>query len=304
MNAYSLVNVLALLPIYIFHSIWTIVLVKVTNFYNYAKGLRDYFLNLVWSLISPKAMLLRTLRLIKLIGRLAFICLSIAINSLLFCIVINYFLHIPVNIHKDINFIFSDNEAYLISRLNFNCSIWNSKPTEIDTPLHEEECLSLDETNYQISLNLNFANMIYADNTENFEVGVRIWNSKGKEIKSIKRIFFFNKAQTIVQLANDLILFPFRMFGLFTDRDKNILFLENYNNKYDPISRMEIVIRNRNLNISEATISLIPKIGIIKSLLYWIKSIAMPILFCGLFLLQLFGFFILMILFQKNANTQ
>jgi hypothetical protein len=227
-------------------------------------------------------------RFFKFLFKLFLISCVVVLNSLLICIMVNSFLKIPSKINSELHFKFSDhNNFFLLSEMFYNCSQIESY----------EYCSSLDKATYEISLDLEIANKIYTENTENIEVEMKMHNNIGKS--TIRRLFFFERYEGIIKLINNILLSPFRLLGFYTMRHAEIMLIDHYDNNLNPISKLDVIIKNKHMNINKGTLVFSPKIGFIKNILSLVKTFTLPALFYFCFFAQIIIYVALMIYYQK-----
>lgn len=207
----------------------------------------------------------------------------------------NYFLTIPKEINKNIDFRFSDDGLGIISSMYFNCSYYKGMTERAN------ECVFIENASYQISLKINIAN-IYPDKEENFEIEFIVNNANN--VVSLKKIFFLQKFHTIAEMLHKLIFLPFQVFGWYSDKDIEFILYENYNNYLAPLEKIDILIKTRNLNIKRTEINFMPQIGFIRKIMSFFKMLILFITFISSVLIQCSIYIVIIYFFRKEEVTE
>jgi hypothetical protein len=231
--------------------------------------------------------------------KLIFIFLLLGLNSLLICIIINYFLNLPKELSQDVNFRFSHDKKNLMSEIYFKEI--SRHPSEINL-CTIYECINLDRYNYALMVEFEIANKNYPDNTNNYELELKMFNTKG-DINYIRKLFYFDKDDNLLEIMSKLATLPFRLFGFYKTQNFNIVMIEEYDNYDRPLEKMEIYINGKSLNIKSCKFNFIPRIGFFRKLLSYLKIAALPVLFFIIFACQLVLIIILVYFFRKENLT-
>jgi len=197
---------------------------------------------------------------------------------------------LPSPILKELKFEFTHDKENLITELNLVCN-----KTQI------ENCIEIDNINYQIFLNMDVSNSFIAySSSENIEIEM-IMNSKSRK-QSIKRILFFERLDNFSDFAYKLLMTPFKIFGFFNSKNKEILIIENYDNNKIPLIKVDFIIKNKNLNLNNSHIQFIPIIGFIRRWLSYIKIILVPIIFSLSVCIQVMIYIFSLYMKRKKIN--
>jgi len=224
--------------------------------------------------------------LLKFMIKIALVSGVIILNSLLFCIFINYLLYLPQNISKELEFSFTEDNKYIKSELIFNQD--NFKCTN---------CIELEKYTYSFEIDLEFANKVYPENTNNYELELQIYHSKGE--KTIKKLFYFDKYDSIIELLSKIVTLPFRLFGFFNSKKFDFIMVEEFDNANTNLIKMDFLIKSKSINVKHCVFKFVPQISWLRKLLSYIKMVALPILFMTLMTSQFFGVLILYLFFHK-----
>lgn len=221
-----------------------------------------------------------------------FILTALAFISFFICLLINSVLVLPNQLSQELEFRFSQDYNSLYSEVYLSSDACYIHP--------DRTCIELDKYSYDISFQMEIANKNYPKNSENYELEVSFINKSGKN-RVVRRLFYFNKFDDFSEFFNKILTLPLRVFGLLNRTDKIINVIDDYDNYYHPLEKVEITIRNKNLNLKNTTISFMPKIGFLKLLLSYFRLFAIPALFFFLIVAQAVFFFILCFFFKKET---
>jgi hypothetical protein len=224
--------------------------------------------------------------LIKFMIKIAFIFGIILLNSLLFCVFINYLLYIPQNKSKELEFSFTDDNKYIKSELIFNHD--NFKCTN---------CIELEKYTYSFEIDLEFANKAYPENTDNYQLELQMIHSKGE--KTVKKLFYFDKYDSIFELLNKLFTLPFRLFGFFNSKKFDFIMVEEFDNADTNLIKIDFLIKSKSINVKHCVFKFVPQVSWLMKFFNYIKMVALPILFMTIITYQIFGVLILYLFFNK-----
>ena len=200
---------------------------------------------------------------------------------------------LPDQINHELEFRFSDDKKALYTEMRF-------MPSGSNFIMNCNNCLYMEPSTYKMLINMDIANNNYPTVTDNYEAELRLFNDRG-EVRNIKKIFFFNKYEdSIVEYFSKVLTLPIRLIGFWNNKKVELVFIEDYDNYYDPIDKIELLI-SKSLNIRKAEFVISPKIGLIRKLVSYSKYLVIPTAFCFLIFSQ--GVILLFLLyFCKKEN--
>lgn len=222
------------------------------------------------------------LNLVRFVFKIVVLFAILTFNAFIFCWILNHLLKLPKEIYHPLDFSFSHDEKSIFSNIYFNCTHY----TKYDTP-----CNRLDDYSYTISLDLDLAPNSYNYHLkENVELEFIFYNLHKKF--SIKKLIFLDSNDGIVNFIHRMTLLPFRILGLLNSKNMSVMIIEDYDNNYFPLLKLEVLIKNKNLNILNGFIRMKPNIGYIKRFLALLKLFTLPVLFGVLIAIQLLFYII------------
>ena len=178
------------------------------------------------------------------------------------------------------NFHLGEENKSLVSRIYFE--------TDFSGEEMCPECLRLDRVKYNIMINFEFANKNYPEDTTNYEIEMRTSTDTG-ELQKIRKIFYFNKFDGMLEMVSKLITLPLRVFGYFNSQNLEMALSEDLDNSSKTISMIEVYIKNNSLNIKKCILTFIPRIGHMMHIISYLKYVALPALFIVFILIQIFA---------------
>jgi hypothetical protein len=216
-------------------------------------------------------------------------------NSLMICVIINYFFILPKEQRQAVNFRFSDDNRNLISEIYFKEI--SKHPSGINVcSIHE--CAYLEKFNYALNVEFEIANKIYPDNTNNYELELKLFDSRG-DINYVRKLFYFEKYDSVLEWISKLASLPFRLLGYYKTQNLNLEMIEEYDNSYRSLEKIEISIKGKALNIRSCIFNFIPRIGFLRKLISYLRIVALPVLFFIIFLAQSTIILILVYFYRK-----
>lgn len=285
---YKIIKTIFVLPFVVFNVFKKSFIQSVSEFYDISmiqfKEVTDPIK--AWTKQMKIDILDKIKNLIKFIIKLAFVSGVILMNSLLMCIFINYFLYLPQKVSKELEFSFTEDNKYIKSELIFNQD--NFKCTN---------CIELEKYTYSFEIDLEFANKVYPENTNNYELELQIYHSKGE--KTIKKLFYFDKYDSILELLNKIITLPFRLFGFFNSNKFDFSMVEEFDNANMNLIKIDFLIKSKSINVKHCFFNFVPQISWIRKLLSYVKMLALPFLFMTFMTFQFFVALILYLFFYK-----
>jgi hypothetical protein len=223
----------------------------------------------------------------------------LGINSLMICVIINYFFILPKEQRQAIFFRFSDDNKNLISEI-YSREI--SKHTIDADVCSIYECVNLEKFNYAINIEFEIDNKLYPEKTNNYELELKILNSSG-EISFVRKLFYFEKYDSFMETISKLASLPFRLLGYYKTQNFKLEMIEDYDNSFRPIEKIEISIKGRALNIKSCLINFNPRIDFLRKFISYLRILALPVLFLVIFLGQSIIILVLVYFFSKPVTS-
>lgn len=267
------------------------VLDKFSELYDKAKTNSPFSINLFDSTNSNSVPLkTRIYNLICLGFKLSLAITIILLDSFIFCYIFNSFFSPYPTIHYPFNFYFSEkNDTFLVSEIYSPCFKKRKKRG------YPNQCISnLRKTNYDIYIDMEIVNSNEVLSSKNYEIEIDLHTIDG-EISKYKKLFFIDNGPIKNYLYKWDIL-PFKMLGYYK-RDQKMKVIEDYyNENLDTITKIDIVLKTRNVNFYKSEIIFQPRVGFIRRFYLKFKYIILFVIFWVSFGWQIFLCIVLMIL--------
>ena len=126
---------------------------------------------------------------------------------------------------------------------------------------------------------------------------MRLFSIKGDE--NVKKLFYFDKHDNIIELISKVATLPFRIMGYMNTKRLELILIEEYDNWDKPIDKIELYLKSKSINVKKCVFNFKPKIGIIKHYLTYLKYFALPVLYFILLFSQMIICLILVYIFKK-----